>query len=72
MPSETPYMPGETYRSLLKHGSSKGLGLQAGEVAWYPNPRDASHQIARYAKRLVIVLATTLAVIMFIGFKSAL
>jgi len=34
MPSELPRMPGETYQSMLRHGSAKGLGLQAGEVAW--------------------------------------
>jgi len=72
MPSETPYMPSETYTSLLKHGASKDLGLQAGEVAFYPNPRDISHRLVRYAKRLVIVLVATLAVVMFIGFKSTL
>jgi len=49
MPSERPRMPGETYKSMLSHGSAKGLGLQAGEVAWYPkiNKKRAIGQIEK-------------------------
>ena len=56
MPSEHPKMPGETHKSLLGHGSSKGLGLQAGEVAWYPNKKDLDQRGPRYAKRAGVVI----------------
>ena len=35
MPSEQAKMPMETYLSLLRHGVSPGLHLQAGEIAEY-------------------------------------
>ena len=37
--SESEQINGETYASLLRHGASRGLGLQAGEVATFPNHR---------------------------------
>lgn len=52
MPSETPKMPGENHRTLLRFGESRGLGLQAGEVAWYPNKNDPGQRISRIAKRV--------------------
>jgi len=39
MPSEDPRLPSETYESLLRRDHTKGLGLQAGEVASYPRLR---------------------------------
>ena len=71
MPSETPHMPNQTYKKLLNHGASKGLGLLAGEVAWYPNPNDVNHKMVRYAKRIGITLLATMAVALFIGIKSS-
>lgn len=38
MPSERPIMPGETHQSLLRYGASRGLPIQAGEVATYRLP----------------------------------
>jgi len=56
MPSEHPRMPGQTHASMLRHGASKGLGLQAGEVAWYPNRKDLDQRGPRYAKRAGVVI----------------
>ena len=56
MPSERPRMPGQTHASMLRHGASKGLGLQAGEVAWYPNRKDLDQRGPRYAKRAGVVI----------------
>ena len=39
MPSETPHMPHETYESMLRHGESRGLRLQAFEVAFRPKKK---------------------------------
>ena len=72
MPSETPRMPGENYRSLLRHGESRGLGLQAGEVAWYPNDNDLDARAKRYAKRISIIAFVVTLVAGFIGFGTAL
>jgi len=56
MPSERPNMPGQTHASMLRHGASKGLGLQSGEVAWYPNRKDLDQRGPRYAKRAGVVI----------------
>lgn len=40
MPNETPHLPQETHESLLRHGESKGLRLQAFEVAFRPKKKN--------------------------------
>ena len=72
MPSEVPRMPGQTHKSMLNHGASKGLGLQAGEVAWYPNRNDADQRAKRYAKRVAIALMSVLVISTFIGIRASM
>jgi len=43
----------ETYASLLCHGQSRGLGLQAGEVAMFPNR--AKRTMSRIAKASILI-----------------
>lgn len=69
MPSETAKMPSETYDSLLLHGASKGLGLQANEVAWYPNKNDPDALALRFAKRLGVSALIMVVVAMAIGIR---
>ena len=69
MPSETAKMPGETHSSLLRHGASRGLGLQAGEVAWYPNKTDLDARLKRYGKRLGIIGLAMIVLGTIIGFQ---
>jgi hypothetical protein len=40
MPSESANMPHETHESLLRHGESRGLRLQAYEVAFRPKKKN--------------------------------
>jgi len=40
MPSESAHMPQETHESLLRHGESRGLRLQAYEVAFRPKKKN--------------------------------
>ena len=69
MPSEQPQNPSETYESLLRHGASKGLGLQAGEVAWYPNKSDLDARLVRYGKRLGLAGLAMILVATIIGIQ---
>ena len=45
---------GETYASLLRQGASRGLGLQAGEVAAFSNHR-ARRTMSRIAKASILI-----------------
>lgn len=72
MPSETPRMPGQTFKSMLNRGASKGLGLQAGEIAWYPNRKDPDQRAKRYAKRVAIALIGILVISTFIGIRASM
>lgn len=72
MPSERPNMPGETYRALLRRGESRGLGLQAGEVAWYPNDNDLDTRTKRYAKRVAIAAFMVAVLASWIGFRMSM
>lgn len=56
MPSERPRMPSETYESMLRAGHSKGLGLQAYEVAAFSKKN--------YIGKILVVCLTIVTVIM--------
>ena len=53
---------GETYASLLRQGASRGLPLQAGEVAMFPNC--ARRTMSRIAKASILIGGS----LMIIGF----
>jgi hypothetical protein len=61
MPTESPKMPDETYESMLRRGESRGLGLQAGEVAWYPKPTKKFPYRAIAAGLIVLISAIVFA-----------
>lgn len=50
-------MPGETHESLLRHGASNGLGLQAYEVAYKSSDKT----------KLVMSGLVAVALILFLG-----
>ena len=72
MPSEAPRMPGQTHKSMLNRGSSKGLGLQAGEVAWYPNRTDLDQRAKRYAKRVGLALVAIVILSTVVGYRLSM
>lgn len=72
MPSERPNMPSETYEKMLRRGASRGLGLQAGEVAWYPNRNDLDARTKRYAKRISVAAFAIAILAGYVGFYSSL
>jgi hypothetical protein len=61
MPTESPRMPGETYKSMLRRGESRGLRLQAGEVAWYPKPTKKFPYRAVAAGLIMLISAIVIA-----------
>ena len=52
--SDLEQINGETYASLLRYGQSRGLPLQAGEVATFPNRR-AKRTRSRIAKASILI-----------------
>lgn len=67
MPSELPRMPGETHQTLIRFGETPGLGLRAGEVAWYPNKNDLDARLKRYGTRLGIVALVGMVALSVLG-----
>ena len=63
MPSEDPRLPSDTYESLLRRDHTSGLGLQTGEVAFYPRLR-------RSKSALMIAGAIIIAGVMITGVLS--
>ena len=51
--SEIEQFNGETYASLLRQGASRGLPLQAGEVAMFPNR--ARRTMSRITKASILI-----------------
>jgi hypothetical protein len=72
MPSEIPHMPKETHRSMLRYGESRGLGLQAGEVAWYPNRNDLNARSIRYIKRAGIITIAIIVLSSLIAIRASM
>jgi hypothetical protein len=72
MPSETPRMPSETHRSLLERGSSTNLGLFAGEVAYYANPKALGARIIRYSRRILFGACTLIFAFIVVSIVYAL
>ena len=54
---ETPNMPSETHQSLLRYGESKGLGLQAYEVAYIDKTKSVMSGLVAIALILLLGLA---------------
>ena len=52
--SESEQINGETYASLLRQGASRGLGLQAGEVAAFAN-HQARRRIRNFAVTSILI-----------------
>ena len=52
--SESEQINGETFASLLRHGASRGLPIQAGEVAMFSNRR-ARRTMSRIAKASILI-----------------
>lgn len=52
--SDLEQINGETYASLLRQGASRGLPLQAGEVATFPHRR-AKRTASRIAKASILI-----------------
>lgn len=52
--SDCEQINGETFASLLRHGASRGLPLQAGEVATF-SKRRARRTMSRIAKASILI-----------------
>lgn len=57
---ETPSMPTETHQSLLRRGESKGLGLQAYEVAYKSSDKTKSVMSGLVTIALILLLGLAL------------
>ena len=57
---ETPNMPAETHQSMLRRGSSNGLGLQAYEVAYKSSDISKSVLSGLVAVALILLLGLAL------------
>lgn len=64
MPTEQPHMPNETYESMLRRGASKGLGVQAFEVAYVSKKSKAMTVLVSCVTTLIVVAIS-------IGFLSS-
>ena len=53
-------MPGETHQSMLRHGASNGLGLQAYEVAYKSSDISKSVVSGLVAVALILILGLAL------------
>jgi hypothetical protein len=58
--TETPNMPSETHQSMLRRGSSNGLGLQAYEVAYKSMDISKTVMSGLVAVALILILGLAL------------